>query len=72
MRNEDRRGCEAPISDLRHTSGEHAVKHTMNAALLRQLGGVKQVRLPWFGEEELCSREPFDEMHEAMTTRTLP
>ena len=71
MRNEDRRGCEAPFSDLRHTSGEHAVKHTMNAALLRQLGGVKQVRLLWFGEEELCSSHSLKKMHEAMAARTL-
>jgi hypothetical protein len=71
MWNEDRRGCKAPFSGLRHTSGEHAAQHTMIAELLRQLGGVK-VRFLWFGEEELCDREPFDEIHGAMTTRTLP
>jgi hypothetical protein len=31
MRNEDRRGCKAPFSGLRHTSGKHAAKHTMIA-----------------------------------------
>ena len=71
MRNEGRRGCKAPFSGLRHTSGEHAAQHTMNAALLRQLGGVK-VRLLWFGEEELCGSHSLKKMHEAMAARTLP
>ena len=57
---------------LRHTSSEHAGKHTMKAALLWQLGGVKQVYLLSLREEELCDREPFDEMHESMATRALP
>lgn len=70
MGNEDGRGCEAPFSGLRHTSGEHAMKHTMSAALLRQLGGVK-VGLLWFGEEELCSRHSLKKMHEAMAARAL-
>ncbi len=41
MRNEDRRRCKAPFSDLRHTSSKRAAQHTMNAEMLRQLGGVK-------------------------------
>ena len=59
-------------SGLRHTSSEHAAKHTVKAALLWQLGGVKQVYLLSFSEEELCDREPFDEMHESMAARALP
>ena len=59
-------------SGLRHTSSEHAAKHTVKAALLWQLGGVKQVYLLSLREEELCDREPFDEMHESMATRALP
>ena len=59
-------------SGLRHTSSEHAAKHTVKAVLIWQLGGVKQVYLLSFSEEELCGREPFDEIHGAMTTRTLP
>ena len=72
MRNEDRHGFKAPFSGLRHTSVEHAAQHTMNAALLRRLGGVKQVGLLWFGEEELCGRHSLKKMHEAMAARTLP
>lgn len=71
MRNEDRRGCKAPFSDLRHTSSKRAAQHTMNAELLRQLGGVK-IRLLWFGEEELCGSHSLKKMHEAMAARTLP
>ena len=59
-------------SGLRHTSSEHAAKHTVKAALLWQLGGIKQVYLLSLREEELCDREPFDEMHESMATRALP
>jgi len=51
---------------LRHTSSEHVAKHTVKAALLWQLGGVKQVGLLSFSEEELCDRELFDEMHESI------
>ena len=72
MRNEDRRGCKAPFSGLRHTSSKCAAKHTGKAALLGQLGGVKQVRLLWFGEEELCGSHSLKKMHEAMAARTLP
>jgi len=32
-------------SGLRHTSREHAAKHTVKAAMLWQLGGVKEVYL---------------------------
>ena len=59
-------------SGLRHTSSEHAAKHTVKAVLIWQLGGVKRVGLLWFSEEELCDREPFDEMHESMAARALP
>ena len=80
MRNGCRRGCgttasgrwKALFSGLRHTSSERAAKHTVKAALLWQLGGVKQVCLLSFSEEELCDREPFDEMHESMAARALP
>ena len=57
---------------LRHTSSEHAGKHTVKTALLWQLGGVKQVGLFSFSEEELCDRELFDEMHESMAARAFP
>ena len=60
------------LSGLRHTSSERAVQHAMSAAWNRQLGRVKQVYLLWFSEEELCDREPFDEMHESMAARALP
>ena len=56
---------------LRHTSSEHAGKHTMKAALLWQLGGVKQVGLLSLSEEELCSRHSLKKMHEAMAARAL-
>ena len=59
-------------SGLRHTSSEHAAKHTVKAALAWQLGGVKQVCLLWFGEEELCSGHPLKKMHESMAARALP
>ena len=57
---------------LRHTSSEHAAKHTVKAALHWQLGGVKQVYLLSLSEEELCDREPLDEMHESVAPRALP
>ena len=59
-------------SGLRHTSSEHAARHTVKAALLWELRGVKQVYLLSFSEEELCGREPFDEIHGAMAVRALP
>ncbi len=62
----------APFSGLRRISSEHAAKHTGKAVLLWQLRGVKQVYLVSFSEEELCDREPFDEMHESRTARALP
>jgi len=64
MRNtaSDRR--KALFSGLRRTCSECAVQHAMSAAWNRQLGRVKQVYLLWFSEEELCDREPFDQMHE--------
>ena len=57
---------------MRHTFGERAAQHTVKAALLWLLGGVKQVCLLSLSEEELCDREPFDEMHESMAARALP
>ena len=56
---------------LRHTSSEHVAKHTVKAALLWQLGGVKQVGLLSLSEEELCSRHSLKKMHEAMAARAL-
>ena len=53
-------------SGLRHTSSQHAAKHKVKAVLIWQLGGVKQAHLLSLNEEELCDREPFDEMHESM------
>ena len=61
MRDADRRGCKGLFSGLRHTSSEHAAKHTMIAAWIWQLGRVKQVYLLSFSEEELCDEQPFDE-----------
>ena len=72
MRNEDRRGCKGPFSGLRHTSGEHAAKHTMIAAWSWRLGRVKQVYLLSFSKEELCGSHSLKKMHEAMAVRTLP
>jgi hypothetical protein len=65
-------GWKAVFSGMRHSSSGRAAKHTGTAALFWQLGGVKQVCLPSFSEEELCDREPFDEMHESMAARALP
>ena len=49
-----------------------AVQHAMSAAWNRLLGRVKQVCLLSLSEEELCGREPFDEMHESMAARAHP
>ena len=57
---------------LRHTSSEYAAMHTVKAVLIWQLRGVKQVCLLSLSEEELCDREPFDEMHESVASRALP
>jgi len=59
-------------SGLRHTSSEYAAMHTVKAVLIWQLGGVKQVWLLSLSEEELCDREPFNEMHESVAARALP
>jgi hypothetical protein len=48
------------------------MKHTVKAALVRQLGGIKQVFLFQFGEEELRGSHPLNEMHELMAARALP
>ena len=72
MRNTTSEGRTALFSGLRHTSSECAAQHTMSAAWNRQLGRVKQVCLLSLSEEELCDREPFDQMHEPMAARALP
>jgi hypothetical protein len=59
-------------SGLRHTSSEHAAKHTVKATLLWQLGGVKLVYLLSFSEEELCGSHPLKKMHESMAARARP
>jgi hypothetical protein len=50
MRNEEQCGCEEPFSGLRHTSTKRAMKHAVKAALVKQLGRIKQVSLFLFGE----------------------
>jgi hypothetical protein len=60
------------VSCLRHTSGEHAAKPTMRAALIWRLGRVNYACLLGFGDEELSGSEPLDEMHESIATRILP
>ena len=60
------------FSGLRHTCSRCAVQHAMSAAWNRLLGRVKQVCLLSLSEEELCGREPFDEVHEPMAARALP
>ena len=73
MRSDERRAdAKALFSGMRHTSSKHAGKHTVSAAWSWRLGRVKQVCLLSFSEEELCGREPFDEMHESMAVRALP
>jgi len=39
------------FSDLRHTSIKRAMKHTLKAALLKQLGRIKPIFLLVFDEE---------------------
>lgn len=63
---------ERTVSGLRHTCSECAVQHAMSAAWNKLLGRVKQVCLLSLSEEELCRREPFDEMHASMAPRTFP
>ena len=72
MRNAASGGRKALFSGLRHTSSKRAVQHAMSVAWNRLLGRVKQVCLLWLSEEELCDREPFDEVHESMAARALP
>ena len=72
MRNTASDERKALFSGLRHTSSECAGQHAMSAAWNRQLGRVKQVCLLSLSEEELCGREPFDEVHEPMAARALP
>jgi hypothetical protein len=72
MRSDKLCGCKAVFSGMRHTAGEHAGQHTMSTVWNRRLGRVKQVCLLSLSEEELCGREPFDEMHKSMTARALP
>ena len=72
LQNAAKVGRKGLFSELRHTSSECAVKHTMSSALIWGLGRVKQVYLLSLSEEELCDREPFDQMHESMAERALP
>jgi len=60
------------FSGLGHTSAKCAMKHTVNAVLVKQLGRIKAVFLLVFGEEELCGSHPFNEMHELIAARALP
>ena len=46
------------FSDLRRTSIRRAMKQTVKAALVEQLGRIKLVFLLVFGEEELCGGYP--------------
>jgi hypothetical protein len=51
---------------------KRAVKHTLKAAMVRQLGRIKQVSLSLFGEEELCDSHAPNQMDDPMTARALP
>jgi hypothetical protein len=48
------------------------MKHTGKAALVKQLGRIKPVFLPVFGEEELCDSHALNQMHEPLAVRALP
>lgn len=60
------------FSDRRHTFTKCAMKHTVKAALVKQLGRIKPVLLLVFGEEKLCGSDALNQMHEPMTARALP
>ena len=62
----------AMFSVLRHTSTKCAMKHTVKATLVKQLGRIKPVFLLVFGEEELCDSHALNQMHEPMAARALP
>lgn len=49
-----------------------AVKHTLMAVLVRQLGRIKPVFLLVFGEEELCDSHALYQIHDSMTARARP
>jgi len=59
-------------SGLRHTSIKRAMKHSVKAPLVKQLGRIKPVLLFVFGEEELCDSHALDQMHGPMAARALP
>ena len=48
------------------------MKHTVKAALVRELGRIKQVSLFLFVEEQLCGSYPLNQMHESMAVRARP
>lgn len=60
------------FSDPRHTSIKRAIKHTVKAALVKQLGRIKPVSLLVFGEEQLCDSHALNQMHGSMAARALP
>jgi hypothetical protein len=60
------------FSEPGHTLIKRAMKHAVQAALMRRLGRIKQVSLFLFGEEQLYSRDPLNEMHESMAVRANP
>ena len=60
------------FSGLRHASGKCAVQHAMSVAWNRLLGRSQAGMPPFVEQEELCGREPFDEVHECMAARALP
>ena len=71
-RTEAERDAKGDFPGLRHTSTPCAIKHTLNAALVKQLGRIKPVFLLVFGEEELCDSHSQNQMHEPMAARALP
>ena len=60
------------FSEPVHTSIKRAMKHAVQTALMRRLRRIKQVSLFLFGEEQLCSSDPLNEMHESMAVRASP
>ena len=60
------------FSDPRRTSIRRAMKQTVKAALVEQLGRIKPVFLLVFGEEELCDSHALNQIHESMAVRALP
>jgi hypothetical protein len=59
-------------SSHRVLAGKCAMKHTVNAVFVKQLGRIKPVFLLVFSEEELCDSHALNQMHEPMAARALP